>query len=146
MSWEIVKEIQEELERMHPQRGHLERDYDLGYWKGRMEALKWQWNQNLRQLIHDPTSSTKEDTPLDSHSCEFLLEDKGCDVGQKDGCEYTTLDQKCSLLIHSSEPKVNCEKCGNEILGAAIYILDGGEQVCSKCLYQSSRAKEMETE
>ena len=52
MSWKIVKEIQEELERMYPQRECLHRDYDEGYWKGRMEALKWQWNQNMNQLIH----------------------------------------------------------------------------------------------
>ena len=52
MSWKIVKEIQDELERMYEQKPH-DRPYDQGYWKGRMEALKWQWNQNMRILIHD---------------------------------------------------------------------------------------------
>lgn len=51
MSWKIVKEIQEELKRMYDQRLH-HRPYDKGYWKGRMEALSWQWNQNMKELIH----------------------------------------------------------------------------------------------
>lgn len=59
MSWEIVKEIQVELERMYQQGERLERDYDKGYWKGRMEALKWQWNQNMRKLIHRDVQSSQ---------------------------------------------------------------------------------------
>lgn len=52
MSWGIVQELQDEMKRMYDQRPH-HRPYDKGYWKGRMEALKWQWNQNMKNLIHD---------------------------------------------------------------------------------------------
>ena len=55
-----------------------------------------------------PTTA-KEESPLDTHNCEFLLEDKGCDLSPKDGCEYTTLDQKCGFLIRHSTPKVNLD-------------------------------------
>lgn len=41
----------------------------------------------------------KPESPFDTHSCRFLLEDKNCEL-EPYICEYTTLSQKCGLLIH----------------------------------------------
>ncbi len=35
-------------------------------------------------------------------NCDYLLDDGGCDLGQKDGCVCTTEDQKCGFVVHSS--------------------------------------------
>ena len=40
-------------------------------------------------------------------SCVFLLEDGGCDLGQKDGCMHTTPNQKCGLHFQSSKESAN---------------------------------------
>jgi len=38
-----------------------------------------------------------------THNCKYLVDDIKCDLGLKDGCEYTTSDQRCGLIVRRLE-------------------------------------------